>query len=318
MQVGFAGTPVFAATILDALIASQHNVVLALTQPSRPAGRGRKLQPSPVQALCETHRISCHAPTNLRGIESLLDPLDVLVVAAYGMILPKAILEAPRLGCMNVHASLLPRWRGAAPIEYAILHGDTETGVSIMQVVEQLDAGPVYRQAKLDLTDASTTTSVTADLASLGSMAVVKSLDDAEAGNLPAPRPQCEAQVTYAPRLDNDAARIHWEQSAAQVARHIRAFHGRGMAFTTIAQPTREVRVRILAAKACEGAGSPGELLATKGRLVVGCGDGALTLESVQLNVGKGRPMRSADAVNGFAELWEIGSILGQTKAGDA
>lgn len=308
MNIGFAGTPLFAATILDALLASKHEVALVLTQPGRPAGRGRRIHPGPVETLCRDHGLVVHTPSDLRGVETMLNPLDVLVVAAYGLLLPKSVLSAPRLGCMNVHASLLPRWRGASPIEHAILHGDKETGVSIMRVTSRLDGGPVFRHASLPLTTGSTTTSVTEDLARLGGVEIVKVLDEAEDGALDEPRTQIEAQASYAPRLSNEAAQINWYESASQIERHIRAFHGRGMAFTMLQQSERTVRVRILNAVMVDAVGPPGQVLSVDSEPVIGCGEGALALRTVQLNIGKGREMSGTDAVNGFAEVWQVGT----------
>ena len=304
MNIGFAGTPVFAATILDSLLASKHDLTLVLTQPGRPAGRGRSIRPGPVETLSRKRGLAVHAPTDLRGVESLLEPLDVLVVAAYGLLLPKRVLTAPRLGCMNVHASLLPRWRGASPIEHAILHGDKETGVSIMRITPSLDAGPVYRRATLPLTLESTTTSVTEELSKLGAVELVKVLDRVEDSGIDEPCAQIEAHATYAPRLTNEAAQINWHENALQIERHIRAFHGRGMAFTTFQQSERNVRIRILKAKVVDVTGTPGRILSADTEPVIGCGEGSLLLQTVQLNIGKGRVMSGTDAVNGFADVW--------------
>ena len=308
MNIGFAGTPLFAATILDSLLTSKHDVALVLTQPGRPAGRGRRIRSGPVETLCRNHSLVVRTPTDLRGVETILEPLDVLVVAAYGLLLPQSVLSAPRLGCMNVHASLLPRWRGASPIEHAILHGDKETGVSIMRITSRLDAGPVFRHASLPLTTGSTTTSVTEALSRLGGVEIVKVLDEADNGALDEPQTQIEAQATYAPRLSNEAAQINWDESASQIERHIRAFHGRGMAFTTLQQSERKVRVRILKALIVDAVGPPGRVLSVDPEPVIGCGEGALALRTVQLNIGKGREMSGTDAVNGFAHVWQVGT----------
>lgn len=308
MNIGFAGTPQFAATILVALLASKHDVALVLTQPGRPSGRGRRIRPGPVETLCRERSLVVHTPSTLNGVESTLEPLDVLVVAAYGLLLPTSVLSAPRLGCMNVHASLLPRWRGASPIEHAILHGDKETGVSIMRITRRLDAGPVFRQAALPLTSESTTSSITEELSQLGGAEIVKVLDDAEIGLLDEPHAQIEDQATYAPRLPNEAAQINWRESASQLERHIRAFHGRRMAFTTLQQATREVRIRVLDAKLVDAVGDPGQILSVGSEPVVGCGTGALALRTVQLNIGNGRVMSGADAVNGFSDVWQVGT----------
>lgn len=308
MNIGFAGTPAFAATILDALLASKHDVSLVLSQPGRPAGRGRRIRPGPVETLSLERGLDVHVPTDLHGVESMLEPLDVLVVAAYGLLLPKRVLSAPQLGCINVHASLLPRWRGASPIEHAILHGDKETGVSIMRITSRLDAGPVYQQAAVPITNRSTTSSLTEALAQLGGIEIVKVLDHAEHDVLDEPQQQSESQATYAPRLSNDAAQINWRESAAQVERHIRAFHGRGMAFTTLRLPDRNVRIRVREATLVKQDGAPGQVLAADSVPVIGCGQNALALQTIQLSIGKGRAMSGTDAVNGFAHLWRVGT----------
>lgn len=308
MLLGFAGTPPFAATILDALLSSDHKIELVLTQPGKPAGRGRKIRASPVETLSRRHGIPVHTPTRLQGLNSMLEPLDALVVAAYGLILPRSILNAPRLGCLNVHASLLPRWRGAAPIEHAISHGDAETGVSIMQLVTKLDAGPVYQQASMPLTPTSTTAGVSDDLAVLGAEELVSVLNKLADGDSTSPMPQCEAQATYAPRLTSNDARIDWTLAATSVERQVRAFHGRGMAFGSLTtNEGNNVRVRVLQVETVDASGPAGEILATQGSPVIACGSGALALKTVQLNIGKGSPMQGADAVNGFADLWQVG-----------
>ena len=307
MLIGFAGTPEFAASILNLLLASKHEVALVLTQPGRPAGRGRKIRAGPVETLARAHGVEIHTPTRLAGFEPALNSIDLLVVAAYGLLLPKSILNAPRAGCLNVHASLLPRWRGASPVEHAILHGDEETGVSIVQMTSRLDAGPIYRKAAIPLTPESTTTSVTAALADLGGTELAATLDQLECGTAGSPHQQSEAEATYAPRLENAAARIDWCKITTDVDRHIRAFHGRGMAFSLLAHKSQQVRVRILEAIFAEGQGTPGHIVSVAREPVVACGDGAMALKSIQMNIGKGRPMSGTDAVNGYSDIWQVG-----------
>ncbi len=307
MRIGFAGTPTFASVILDALLASKHRVDLVLTQPAQPAGRGHNMQRSPVETLGLANGLQVLTPTRLRTVEDSLRSLDVLVVAAYGKIVPKRILTAPRYGCVNVHASLLPRWRGASPIEHAILHGDHETGVTIMQMSSRLDAGPMIRAARLPLTASSTTASLTDQLAKLGGIEIVRALNDAEEMGFQHTRIQCESDATYAPKLTSDAAQIDWRANAVQVERHVRAFHGRGMAFTTLRQDGRSVRIRVLEAAVDIGTGEPGETIAIRPYPKIACGKNTLDLHTVQLNIGKGRPMSGADAVNGYPDLWRIG-----------
>lgn len=303
MRIGFAGTPRFAATILESLLASAHDVVRVFTQPPREAGRGRKLRASEVQHVSNKFGIETLTPTRLRGTTSSFEGLDALVVAAYGLILPQSILDMPRLGCFNVHASLLPRWRGAAPIEYAILNGDSETGVSIMQMTRGLDAGPVYRQSAIKLSAHSTTDSVTETLAELGSKAIVETLDNAECGRLEEPVPQDPKLVTLAPSLSKDAAQINWHDSATQIERQVRAFQGRGGAYTTLSTATgKATRVRIIKAEVFCGSGKPGTLATTSKGVTVACKKDLLLVSQVQLNVGKGRPMSMSDAMNGYAD----------------
>ncbi|MYD44057.1 MAG: methionyl-tRNA formyltransferase [Gammaproteobacteria bacterium] len=323
MNIGFAGTPAFAATILDALCASQHNVALVLSQPERRTGRGQKLTPSYVAKLAATNDIPVHTPTRLRGFHPVIESLDVLVVAAYGMLLPDSMLQAPRLGCLNVHASLLPRWRGAAPIEHAILHGDHETGVSIVQMTAKLDAGPVYLTKPLALTSNSTTASVTTDLAHIGASALLETLDQADKhGSFGQAVEQDEAQVTFAPKIPASAGQIDWSESAQQVARHIRAFHGRDMAFSFLPYNGRKVRVRVLEAEIWDRSESnvyksreagklpPGTIVAHAIGPIISCGSACLRLLTLQLSVGKGRPMSGRDAINGYADIWRIGGCF--------
>src|SRR5579884_3646958 len=222
LKIVFMGTPEFAATVLDGLLAAGHSVLAAYTQPPRPARRGHRLQPSPVQALAEARGVPVRAPVTLRDPETQAEfaalGADAAVVAAYGLILPAAVLTAPRLGCINVHASLLPRWRGAAPIQRAILAGDEVTGVTIMQVEEGLDSGPMLLKRETSV-DRKTGGELTEELARLGAEALVEWLSKPTP-----PIPQPDEGVTYAKKIDKAEARIDWSRSAAEIERQVRAF----------------------------------------------------------------------------------------------
>lgn len=315
LRIGFAGTPDFAARILDALIAGNAAPVVVYSQPDRPFGRGRRLQPSPVKRLATSHGIPVRQPASLRGEEAAAAlaewRLDVLVVAAYGLILPQSILDVPRLGCINVHPSLLPRWRGAAPVERTILAGDRETGVCIMRMTRGLDSGPVYQTRITPVGLHEDAPALEARLAGLGGEALLACLADLPDG--PEPVPQAASGVTYADKLSRDEAVLDFTVDGAAVERRVRAFAGRQGAFTY----SGDVRVNVLAARASDGAddGSaaalPGTVVrADRDGICVACGTGLLALETVRLNVGKGRPLSAADAVNGFAELFRPGTML--------
>lgn len=285
LRLCFAGTPAFAAAHLQALLESPHEIAAVFTQPDRPAGRGRKLTPSAVAALAEAHGLPIHKPDSLRGDEParLLASLapDVLVVAAYGLILPASILAIPRYGCVNVHASLLPRWRGAAPIERALLAGDTLTGITIMRMDEGLDTGNILHQHEVGIAASDDRGDVQSKLVEAGRAALLHSLD-----NLPellaSARPQDDSLASYANKLGKADATIDWTASAEYIGRQVRAGVGRAPAFAFI----EESRVRILRAipEAGEHSAAPGEIIAAGRRgLLVACGAGALRIEVVQM-----------------------------------
>ena len=312
-RVAFAGTPAFAVAVLQRLLASPHEVACVFTQPDRAAKRGRRSQPSPVRVLAEAAGLPVHVPTRFGVAEvAALADCDCLLVAAYGLLLPPPVLAVPRLGCLNVHASLLPRWRGAAPVEHAILAGDAETGVSIMRIDAGLDTGPVYRRERLPLASAATGEATTEALAALGGETLLEVL-----AQLPGiePVPQDNRAATYAPKLAPAASFIDWRQSAAFVDRQVRALLGRAPAVTTIADG--QVRLRILAARPAQanGADAPGVLRRRSTGWQVACGEGALQLLTVQLNRGRGTPQSIASAANGYPKLLFDGAVLG---SGDA
>lgn len=308
LAIGFAGTPEFAVTILEALDDSEHVVTRVYTQPDRPRGRGRKPKPSAVAEIAQRHGIDVATPRGKRALEAELgaaEPIDVLVVAAYGIILPPTVLAAPRFGCLNVHASLLPRWRGAAPVERAIMAGDQTTGVSIMLMDVGLDTGPVFAQREVSIDDATTGVMLTATLAELGAAALLDVLD--RIGKIE-PVQQDDRNACYAPMLSAADAIIDWRRDAVEIERQIRALANRQTAFAHKAGE----RVRVLAARPVTAASAapPGTIRTDKRRVVVACGAGALELETVQLERGKRKPLSIRDVLNGFADFFPDGSAF--------
>lgn len=284
MKVIFAGTPDFAAVALDKLCSAGHQISLVLTQPDRPAGRGMTLQPSAVKKLALEKGLCVFQPPTLKeaAIQEHLRAVgaDVMVVAAYGLILPQAVLELPRLGCLNIHASLLPRWRGAAPIQRAILAGDGETGVCIMQMEAGLDTGPVLARAVTPIAAEDTAGSLHDCLAELGAALIVDVLD-----SLPLPAQAQPAEgVTYAAKIDKAEARIDWQQSATEIDRRIRAFNP----FPGAQAAVDGIGIKIWRARPTQGRGKPGQIMkADKAGIAVACGDGLLCIDELQKAGGK-------------------------------
>ncbi len=287
MKIIFAGTPEFAAQALEALIAAGHEIVLTLTQPDRPSGRGMKLTPSPVKLVAERHDIPLWQPEKLRTPEQQA-PIasahaDIMVVAAYGLILPQVVLDMPNLGCLNIHASLLPRWRGAAPIQRAILAGDTETGITIMQMDAGLDTGDMLSVHITPILENDNAVTLHDKLATQGAEAIVTTL--ANLLDLQATRcPQPTEGITYAEKLKKEEAFIDWSLPAETLDRMIRAFNPFPSAQTTLG----ETAIKIWSAATDSGSGIPGEILAAdKTSIVVACGAGALRLTELQKAGGK-------------------------------
>jgi len=279
----FAGTPGFALESLRALHAAGHTPTAVLTQPDRPAGRGRRNTASPVKAFALEAGIPVWQPQSLRDAGAVrqiaaLQP-DLMVVAAYGLLLPPAVLALPRRGCVNVHASLLPRWRGAAPIQAAILHGDTETGISLMQMDEGLDTGPVLARAALEIGPAETAGELHDRLAELGGSLLVANLGHILEGALE-PEAQDEARATYAGKIRKEDAAIDWARPAAETERQIRAYNPvPGASFELDGETVRCWQAELAAGYA----GAPGEVLAAgRDGVVVACGSGAIRLLAVQ------------------------------------
>ena len=299
MKIIFAGTPHFAASALAALL-QKHQIVAVLTQPDRPAGRGMQLAASPVKQLALQHGLPVLQPTTLKhaDIQSELARFtaDVMVVAAYGLILPQAVLELPRHGCLNIHASLLPRWRGAAPIQRAILAGDSETGITIMQMDVGLDTGDMLLKKICPIVAQDNATTLHDKLATLGAQAIVEALGLLERGKL-APVPQDNAQATYAAKLAKIEAQIDWTHDAASIARAVRAYNPFPVATITL----NSTPIKIWQASVRNDlAGNPGTVLAVeKDGIVVACGQGALRLEILQRPNAKALP--AAQFVQGFA-----------------
>lgn len=303
MQFGFAGSPDFAADILQIILDEGFRPQLVITQTPKPTGRGQTIQHTPVYALAHRENIPTVTPNDIEECVKSLKELELLAVAAYGKILPPSVLNAPLYGCINVHTSLLPRWRGASPIEHAILHGDQTTGVSIMQIESKLDAGPIYLQRRCSLDGTETTSSLSNKLAKMGGNALLTVLKDFRKTDKPIPRPQEKIGVTYTPRLSSNDARIDWGQTATSIERKVRAFVGRNAAFTSRDQ----LRLRILEAEVRKGEFLPGRLYRSEGTLMIGCKKDGLLLRTLQLNRGKGTPLSVESILNGFDRLFKDG-----------
>lgn len=294
MRVIFMGTPDFSVAALDAIHAA-HDVVCVYTQPPRPAGRGKQPRPTAVHARAETLGLPVRHPGRLKDAQAQADfaalGADVAVVVAYGLILPQAVLDAPRMGCLNIHASLLPRWRGAAPIQRAIMAGDSDTGVCIMQMQAGLDTGPVLLRETTPIGDDDTAQTVHDRLSQMGAGLIVRALD-----RLPdlSPESQPETGVTYAAKIDKAEARIDWARPADEIARQIRGLSP----FPGAWCETPFGRLKLLQARAIDGTGAPGEVLTG---LTIACGKGAVQVTDVQRE-GK-RAMQAADLLRGAGSM---------------
>jgi methionyl-tRNA formyltransferase len=301
MRLAFLGSPAFAEPALLALHGAGHAIVTVYCQPPRPAGRGHRLRPCPVHAAADRLGIPVRTPARLRNNQAEQQAfealnLDAAVVAAYGLILPQHMLAAPRHGCINVHASLLPRWRGAAPIQAAILAGDSETGITIMQMDAGLDTGPMLLSQAIPIPPRATASELHDQLAALGAELIVRALDEQ-----PPAQPQPEAGATYAPKLTRDDGRIVWDRDYLALDRQVRALNPWPGTFCMLGTET----LKVLAAEPAPGNGTPGQVLDP--HLTVACGTGALRLTRIQL---PGRaPLETADFLRGHAI--PIGTKLG-------
>ena len=296
------GSPDFSVPVLDALVEAGHEIVAVYCQPPRPAGRGKKERVTPVHSRAEQLGLTVYFPKNFKAEADLADfesfDADIAVVVAYGLILPQRILDAPKMGCWNIHASLLPRWRGAAPIHRAIMSGDTETGVCIMQMEAGLDTGPVLLREATPITEDDTTAILHDRLSNMGAELIVRAIADAKSLRA---EPQPEEGVTYAEKIDKSEAAVDWSKSASDVSRQIRGLSPFPGAWTMAG----DERIKLLFAKAVEGTGAPGEVLDQQ--LTVACGQDAVLLSELQRS-GKSR-MDTKLFLLGF-EIPD-GSILG-------
>ncbi len=305
LRIAFMGTPDFAVAALNALNAAGHDIVAVYSQPPRPAGRGQKLQLSAVQKRAEELGLQVRHPKSLkkdaeaRAAFAALN-LDIAVVAAYGLILPKDVLDAPKYGCLNIHASLLPRWRGAAPIQRAIMAGDAASGICIMQMEEGLDTGPVLMRGVVPINNTTTAQSLHDALAVQGGELIVDTLELIAEGNTPPAEKQTEEGITYAHMLAKDDGRIDWNKPAVEIERQMRAL----TPWPGVWCMQGDHRMKVLAAEVAEGKGRPGEILDR--HLIIACGAGALKLTKIQPQDRK--PMDGLSFMNGTH--LNIGDVL--------
>ena len=291
VRVAFMGTPDFAVPALNALRNANHDIVCVYSQPPRRSGRGQKITKSAVQKTAEAAGLEARCPesfTNPNDMSAFVSlRADCAIVAAYGLILPKELLEAPRLGCINIHASLLPRWRGAAPIQRAILAGDKQTGVTIMQMDEGLDTGAILTTASVAITENTTSSGLHDQLATLGGQLIINLL----AHDLPAPKPQGENEAVYASKVERREGRVDWMETSVTISRRVRALNP----WPGVWCEREGQRLRILSATPVMGSGNPGSIIGAP--LIVACGSGALRLDRVQ-KAGK-KEVSAAEYVNG-------------------
>lgn len=316
LRIIFAGTPEFAAEHLKALLASRHQVIAVYSQPDRPAGRGKKLTASPVKEVALAHEIPVYQPLNFKSPDAVAElaglNADLMVVVAYGLILPKVVLDAPRLGCINVHASILPRWRGAAPIQRAIEAGDSETGVTIMQMDVGLDTGDMLTKAFCPIFGDDTGGSLHDKLISIGTPALIEALDLIESGAIKAEK-QDDSLSNYAPKLSKEEAALNWQLSAAELERKVRAFNPFPVSHTKPAGTGDDQRIRVWAATASDKTANatPGSItqISAEG-LWIACNNGQLILEQLQLP-GK-KVMSAGEILRGHPDLFSVGEQLEQ------
>lgn len=313
LKIIYAGTPDFSVAALQALIESEHEVVAVYTQPDRPAGRGRKLSPSPVKKVALENNIPVYQPVNFKSdedVQALINlNADLMVVAAYGLILPKVILEAPRLGCINIHASILPRWRGAAPIQRAILAADKETGITIMQMDIGLDTGDMLSKSVCEISNEMTASQLHDQLMEMGGKALMDILPAIESQDLQ-PVKQDEALVTYAEKLQKAEAQIDWSQSAEQIARQVRAFNAWPVSQTSYNDQVMRIwQANVLSDEASDQStdAEPGRVISVQKKAFhVATGDGVLAVTEIQMP-GK-KPMPAAAFLNAHDPA---GALLG-------
>ncbi|WNO09163.1 methionyl-tRNA formyltransferase [Teredinibacter sp. KSP-S5-2] len=316
LNIVFAGTPDFAAKHLEALLQSPHNILAVYTQPDRPAGRGKKLTPSPVKQLAEEHSIPVFQPESLKTEEAQaelkqLNP-DLMIVVAYGLLLPQAVLDTPKFGCFNVHGSLLPKWRGAAPIQRAVQYGDTKTGVTIMQMDIGLDTGDMLLKAECDISPTDTSGDLYQRLAELGPQALLTCLEQLSQGKVIGEKQSDEYENTefqYARKIEKSEAEIDWSLPAPEIERKIRAFNPFPVCYTTLGGERLRIQRAALIADTT-GKSDPGKVAIREGSIEVQCGSGSVRLLELQLP-GK-KSMEVEQFLNGFSSLLQQHSHLGQ------
>jgi methionyl-tRNA formyltransferase len=310
MNIIFAGTPALGLPCLEALFSSRHQLIAVYTQPDRPAGRGRQLLASPVKKWATEHQIPVYQPSHFKQPETInelaaLKP-DIIIVIAYGLILPRTVLDIPRFGCINVHVSLLPRWRGASPIQQAILNNDLETGITIMQMDEGLDTGPMLTNVSCPI-EKATAGELHDRLATLAVPPLLKALDDLESGQATF-KPQDNRLATYAPKINKEEAVINWHQSAKQIDCQIRAFSPWPIAQTLANGVTLRVHQAAIVAK--DHSSLPGTILAIdKQGIVVACGEDAIIIQRLQFPGGKA--MAVAEWLNAHRHQLQVNLVLG-------
>jgi methionyl-tRNA formyltransferase len=312
LRLVFAGTPDFAAYHLQALLASHHQLVAVYTQPDRPAGRGKKLSPSPVKRLALDNNLPVFQPLSLKDPHAqqtlAAHNADVMIVVAYGLLLPQVILSMPRFGCLNVHGSLLPRWRGAAPIQRAVEAGDTLSGITIMQMDVGLDTGPMLYKSECELSATETSASLHNKLMHLGPPALLATLEQLQQGQLK-PLAQDNSAATYAAKITKEEALIEWKQSAVLIERYIRSYNPFPIAYSFLGNQ----RVKIYAATIIPLASNktPGEIIAFDQRgLLVACGQQSIMITQLQLP-GK-KVMAASELLHGYSELFAVGHNFGE------
>lgn len=310
LKVIFAGTPDFAAKHLSALLESEHEVIAVYTQPDRPAGRGKKLTASPVKVLAEENAIPVYQPQSLKAQDAQEElaslNADLMVVVAYGLILPTAVLNAPKLGCINVHGSILPKWRGAAPIQRSIWAGDAETGVTIMQMDEGLDTGDMLHIATLPITSEDTSATLYEKLAELGPQALVEVVNEFDRYT---PTKQDDSQATYAKKLSKEEALINWADDAEQIERNIRAFNPWPVAWMQVED--QNVKVWSASVVPLNKGATPGTVIsANKEGITIATGRDALRITSLQIPGKKALP--ASDVINARQTWFEVGRCLTQ------
>lgn len=310
LRIIFAGTPDFAAISLNALIESEHEVVAVYSQPDRPAGRGRKLRASPVKEVALKHNIPVYQPDNLKDLDAQQElrslNADVMVVAAYGLLLPQAVLDIPKFGCLNIHASLLPRWRGAAPIQRAIAAGDKESGISIMQMNAGLDTGDILQLSPCPITGQDSGGSLHDKLAEIGASAILETLDNVANHSLN-PVAQNDTLATYAHKLDKKEAQINWQNSATEIERLVRAFNPWPVAYTRHEDKTLRIwKAQVLELDSKEPAGTV--ISCDKKGIDVSCGEGTLRILNLQPSGSKA--MDVAAFMNGHAKQLPVGTVF--------